>query len=111
MAEVGGDPKDHPAPTPCCGLVAPHQLRLPRGLSMVLGTLRNGAPTTSLDCSTSYLTRMCLVEDTCLFTGTCSFTGNNCCQKVQAASLHAASCCTCDMSAFMSWKRVDGVTQ
>jgi len=30
MAEVGGVLKDHPIPTPCCGLGAPHQLRLPR---------------------------------------------------------------------------------
>lgn len=56
MAEVGEDPKDRPTPTPYCGLVAPHQFRLPRGSSMVLGTFRNGALTTSLGSSASYLT-------------------------------------------------------
>lgn len=61
MAEVGGNSKDHPTPTPYCGLVAPHQLRLPRGPSMVLGTFRNGAPTTSLGSSASYLTTECVL--------------------------------------------------
>jgi len=44
MAQVGRDLKAHPAPTPCHGLAAPHQLRLPRAPSMVLSTSRDGHP-------------------------------------------------------------------
>jgi len=42
---VGGDFKALPAPTPCHGLVVPHQLRLPRSPSnLALSTSRDGAP-------------------------------------------------------------------
>jgi len=30
VALIGRDLKDHLAPMPCCGLVASHQIRLPR---------------------------------------------------------------------------------
>ena len=43
---VGGDFKALPAPTPCHGLVVPHQLRLPRAPSnLALSTSRDGSPT------------------------------------------------------------------
>ena len=45
MPWVERDLKDHQVPTPCCGLVATHQIRLPRAPSMVLGTCRDGTPT------------------------------------------------------------------
>ena len=55
MAKVGGDLKNHPAPDhppalpPCHGLVAPHQIRLPRAPSHLnLNISRDGASTTSL---------------------------------------------------------------
>lgn len=40
---VGKDLTAHPAPTSCCGLVTPHQIRLPRAAStLALGTSRDG---------------------------------------------------------------------
>jgi len=44
MAWVGSDLKDHPVPTPCCGLVVPHQLRLPRALSNLALSTSQGIP-------------------------------------------------------------------
>jgi len=44
MAWAGRDIKSHP--TPFHGLVAPHQLRLPRtSSSLAMGTSRDGVPT------------------------------------------------------------------
>ena len=41
--------KDHPVPIPCCGLGAPHQVRLSKATSnLALDTSRDGASTTSL---------------------------------------------------------------
>ena len=48
MDWVGRELKAHPVPTPCHGLAAPHQLRLPRAPSNpALGTSRDGASTES----------------------------------------------------------------
>lgn len=44
MAQVGGDLKDHPVPTTCCGLVANQQVMLPRAPSTpTLNASRDGA--------------------------------------------------------------------
>ena len=48
MPEVGGDLKAHPVPSPCCGMGAPPQLRLPRVPSMALGISRDSTLTPSL---------------------------------------------------------------
>ena len=46
---VGGDCRAHPVPTSCHGLVASHQLRLPRApYNPTLSTSGDGAPTASL---------------------------------------------------------------
>ena len=46
MVSIEGDLANHPVPTPCHGLGAPHQLRLPRIPSNLdLNTSRDGAPT------------------------------------------------------------------
>jgi len=43
MDWVGRELKAHPVPTPCHGLAAPHQLRLPRAPSnLALSTSRDG---------------------------------------------------------------------
>ena len=44
MALVGGDPKDHPVPTPCHGLGANQQIRLPKAPSSpALNASKDGA--------------------------------------------------------------------
>jgi len=59
MVWVGRDLKAHPDPTPCGGLGATHQLRLPRAPSnLALRTSRDGAPQAFLDSLCQCLTAL-----------------------------------------------------
>ena len=57
MAWVGRDLRGHIVPTFCHGLVAPHQLRLPRvSCNLVLKSCRDGAFTAALGSLCQHLT-------------------------------------------------------
>lgn len=68
MALVGKDLKD---PTPCCGQLTPHQVRLPRALSnLALNTTRDEASMAFLGSLSQCLTLSLVIYDTALLTCT-----------------------------------------
>ena len=71
MALVGKDLKDHLVPTPCCGQLTPHHVRLPRALSnLALNTTRDEASMAFLGGLSQCLTLSLVIYDTALLTRT-----------------------------------------